>query len=724
VPSPDHAYDSIQFVNHRVAGGALLRGIHHWGASAVVVLVIAHMVRVFAIGAYKYPREANWAIGVALFVVVMGFAFTGYLLPWDQRAYWATVVGTSVGGAAPLVGEATQALLRGGAAVGAATLTRFFAFHVLWFPALVGGLVLLHLVLVVYHGWSPPPAELQEGAPPSTGDERYPEYYRQAYAAAQQGEVRVWPDLMARAAVSSLGVVTAIVLLAAGLGAGLEPPADPTDAAYVPMPEWYFLPLYELMKVVPNKIESVVSLGMPAALVIALLALPFFDRSSMRSLRQRPAALASVAILLGGAGLLIGAAVRGSVAQGPEPAGAPLTSTQRAGRALFRSQCLSCHIVAGEGGQIGPDLSDVGLRHSGPWMHSFIEEPSRFHRDTRMMAFGPPRLTHQEIEAGAAHLAPGGAALRSSPSSRTPLGRSIAHEATSGPGCEAPMAPDLLTAAIRPSRGGAGRASSISSGVTHPGKVRAGNQDTFWCAPCTCKSWSAGRVSRPRPGAARRAAGDDDARGREWGRKADVGSQLPSRRSPAVSSTMRCFRWRPGRGRVLGALRAAALEAHAAVRAEAAGHSESKGMATTLTLALFVWPQMYVMQVGDSRCYYYLDGVLRQVTRDQTLAQALVDRGVVPPDEVADSPYRNVLASSIGGSEAAPEVTRLDLNRRAVALLCSDGLTKHVSDQEIAGHVRGMESSEQLCRTLLDLALERGGSDNITVLVARARGTG
>ena len=404
VPSPDHAYDSIRFIEHRIAGGSLLRGIHHWGASAVVVLVIAHLVRVFAVGAYKYPREANWMIGAGLFVMVMGFAFTGYLLPWDQRAYWATVVGTSVGGAAPLVGEASQALLRGGAAVGAATLTRFFAFHVLWLPAMVGGLVLLHLVLVIYQGLVPPPAELEEGAPPSTRDEGYPEYYRQAYAATQQGGVRLWPDLIARAAVSSLGVVTAIVLLAAGLGAGLEPPADPTDAAYVPMPEWYFLPLYELMKVVPNKIESVVSLGMPAALVIALLALPFFDRGSVRSLRRRPVALASVAVLLGGSGLLIGAAVRGSVAGEAPSAGAPLTATQRAGRALFGSQCSTCHMVAGEGGPIGPDLSDVGLRHSGPWMHSFIEEPSRFHRDTRMLAFGPPRLTHQEIEELAQYL--------------------------------------------------------------------------------------------------------------------------------------------------------------------------------------------------------------------------------------------------------------------------------------------------------------------------------
>jgi protein phosphatase len=176
------------------------------------------------------------------------------------------------------------------------------------------------------------------------------------------------------------------------------------------------------------------------------------------------------------------------------------------------------------------------------------------------------------------------------------------------------------------------------------------------------------------------------------------------------------------------ALRSAALEAHTAVRSESAaraataGKPETKRMATTLTLALGVWPLMYVVQVGDSRCYHYWDGVLRQVTRDQTLAQDLVDKGVLPPDRVAASGFGHVLASAIGGSEATPEVTRLEIPRGCVILLCSDGLTKHVSDAEIAEGIRGMASSEQLCRSLLDLALERGGTDNITVLAGRARG--
>jgi serine/threonine protein phosphatase PrpC len=167
------------------------------------------------------------------------------------------------------------------------------------------------------------------------------------------------------------------------------------------------------------------------------------------------------------------------------------------------------------------------------------------------------------------------------------------------------------------------------------------------------------------------------------------------------------------------ALAAAALEAHAAVLAEREQQPEGK-MATTLTLGVAVWPWLYVTQVGDSRCYRYWQGELRQMTRDQTIAQNLVDQGLLPADRLERSPFSHVLASAIGGGEAMPVVTRMEIPRGCVILLCSDGLTKHVSDAEIAKHIEAMTSSEQLCRTLLDLALERGGSDNITIIAARA----
>src|SRR4030095_10705000 len=170
------------------------------------------------------------------------------------------------------------------------------------------------------------------------------------------------------------------------------------------------------------------------------------------------------------------------------------------------------------------------------------------------------------------------------------------------------------------------------------------------------------------------------------------------------------------------ALRRAAIEAHDVVRAEAVAELGGRQMATTLSLGIAVWPWLYVLQVGDSRCYVYQDGVLRQVTKDQTVAQGLADEGVLKPEQVKSSPLKHVLASAICASAAVPEVSGVNIAQRGtVILVCTDGLTKHVSDDEIAQCFAAMESSEQVCQQLLDLALERGGSDNITLVVGRAR---
>ncbi len=192
-----------------------------------------------------------------------------------------------------------------------------------------------------------------------------------------------------------------------------------------------------------------------------------------------------------------------------------------------------------------------------------------------------------------------------------------------------------------------------------------------------------------------------------------------------VSSTMSCFQSQEGTAEeenLLESLRAAVRQAHGAVRAEAAGRGESK-MATTLTLGLLVWPVGYIMQIGDSRCYHWTNGKLQLVTRDQTLAQDLVDQGVLPIERMAKSPFRNVLARAIGADEATPEVTRISLVPGGRLVFCSDGLTKHVSDGEIGEQVALSQSSEQLCRALLAMALDRGGSDNVTVLAARIIGS-
>ena len=157
VPSPDHAHDSVQYIESSVLFGRYIRGLHHWGATFMVVVVALHLLRVLLMGAYKYPREATWWVGVGLFLLVMGFSFTGYLLPWDQKAYWATAVGTNIAGQSPLVGRYVSLVMKGSNQLGAATLARFYAIHVLLLPVLTGGAILGHLFLVVWHGISEPP---------------------------------------------------------------------------------------------------------------------------------------------------------------------------------------------------------------------------------------------------------------------------------------------------------------------------------------------------------------------------------------------------------------------------------------------------------------------------------------------------------------------------------------------------------------------------------------
>ena len=157
VPTPDHAYDSVVFITTQVPGGWFIRGIHHWGASAMVLLTVLHMVRVIMYGAYKYPREVTWFTGVGLLLAVMGFGFSVYLLPWDQKAFWATTVGTRIAGVAPLIGEPLLRIMRGGEDLSAVTLARFYGAHIWVLPAILLLLVGIHMYLVIRLGISAVP---------------------------------------------------------------------------------------------------------------------------------------------------------------------------------------------------------------------------------------------------------------------------------------------------------------------------------------------------------------------------------------------------------------------------------------------------------------------------------------------------------------------------------------------------------------------------------------
>lgn len=265
-------------------------------------------------------------------------------------------------------------------------------------------------------------------------------------------------------------------------------------------------------------------------------------------------------------------------------------------------------------------------------------------------------------------------------------------------------------------------------GITHPGRVRSSNQDQFLL--CTVHPQVVVHGTSLADTAAITLRGERVATimlvADGVGGSAD-GSEASRLATIAVTeyfaSAMKCWHaaGSASEDEFTTALHDAALEAHRRVKEQAAVQLDGRKMATTLSVGIVVWPWLYVVQVGDSRVYHFQDGTLRQITRDQTLAQEMIDRGALTPERAHNSPLNHVLSSAIGADDAIPEISRVDVRRRgSITLVCSDGLTKHVSDEEIAAACERMSGSEQLCRELLDLALERGGSDNITIVVGRA----
>ncbi|HEY7568295.1 MAG TPA: protein phosphatase 2C domain-containing protein [Gemmatimonadaceae bacterium] len=264
-------------------------------------------------------------------------------------------------------------------------------------------------------------------------------------------------------------------------------------------------------------------------------------------------------------------------------------------------------------------------------------------------------------------------------------------------------------------------------GLTHQGKVRPSNQDHFLLASLH-KLMRVRSTSLPNPELleipgerlATLIMVADGVGGANAGEEASRAA-LESI-AAYVTETMQCYyRADPSDGKAFeDALRAGAAACHTAVVEKASGNPELRGMATTLTLGLAVWPSLYLLQIGDSRAYQLRDGKLARLTRDQTLAQDLVDTGVLKPSDLARSPLSHVLTSAIG-AEWRPAVSKVALNRTTTILLCTDGLTKHVPDEKIEDRLKSLRTSEEVCKTLLNDALEAGGSDNITVLCGRVR---
>lgn len=362
IPSPAHAYSSLLYITEEVWFGWLLRGMHYFGASAMVVLISAHMARVFLTGSYKFPREMNWVFGVLLLVLTVAMALTGQLLRWDEHGIWTVSVAAHFFGRVPLIGEWLARFILAGETVGGATLSRFFVFHVMILPVLILLTVGIHLYLVLHHGVSEPPV---------AGRKVDPATYRQWYKEhAEKSGRQYFPDAAWREAVAAFLVVAGVTVLAYLFGPkGPGDPPDPVAVAADPRPDWYLRWYYALLWVKPRGLETFVMVYLPLLVLGGLLLLPFVFNQGERNPRRRPlavfcfGAIAAAWIALTELGMRAPWAMQFETAP-LQPAQLPGSAADAVqGAELFYTRgCQFCHQVLGEGGTFGPDLTDVTRR--------------------------------------------------------------------------------------------------------------------------------------------------------------------------------------------------------------------------------------------------------------------------------------------------------------------------------------------------------------------------
>jgi ubiquinol-cytochrome c reductase cytochrome b subunit len=375
-PSATDAWASTAYLNDQVTAGWFLRGLHHHGSSAMVIVTLLHFLQVTIAGAYRRPRELNWLTGLVMAALVLGFALTGYLLPWDQKGYWATQVATSIMGSMP-AGDVQQRLLQGGSQYGNLTITRFFALHVFVLPLGLGALLGAHLALFRKHGVTPPPLPQAE---------------------LDRKSVMFWPtqlfyDLVAMA-------VTAAILVTVTFnthGSELFAPAQPASN-FVARPEWYFLFLFQLLKYFHGPSQIIATAIIPGACAAFLVALPWIDKAQSRAWKDRLPVLSVVGFLMAGvvsltliaknedsknekyqAGLVVAEKEaeysRELARKGVLPQGGDAVfenDPQAAALKLFKENCSSCHAIDGVGGSEAPDFADYNSRE---WLTGLIRNP-------------------------------------------------------------------------------------------------------------------------------------------------------------------------------------------------------------------------------------------------------------------------------------------------------------------------------------------------------------
>jgi ubiquinol-cytochrome c reductase cytochrome b subunit len=365
VPSAAEAWNSLQVLNHQITLGWFIRALHGWGSNFMIAIVLIHMVQVFLFGAYKYPRELTWMVGVFLLLVTLGMGFTGQVMRFDQDAYWGLGIGASIVSRVPLIGPWLVTLLLGGPIIAGATLSRFFTLHVFVIPGLLIGFVSLHLLLVLKLGineWPMPGRIVRR----ETYLREYQELtHRDGFPFVPYA---VWKDI-----IFSGSILLAIAVCAAFLGPfgpGGQP--DPTIIQTAPRPDFFFLWLYAVLSFLPPDAETPLLLIAPIIGIAFLLALPFFAGEGEKSWKRRPIAVLTVLLLAVALGSLtrlgqhtpwspLMNAWSSTVTPHPYLKGrAPLEL--RGALVLQAKQCRNCHSLDDRGGRRGPALDTVAIR--------------------------------------------------------------------------------------------------------------------------------------------------------------------------------------------------------------------------------------------------------------------------------------------------------------------------------------------------------------------------
>ncbi len=369
VSSAGDAYQSLQAITTS-SSGSVLRGLHYFGASAMIVLVGLHAVRVFITGSYKFPRELNWISGVMLLGLTLTMGFTGQVLRWDQDGVWSVVVAAEQAGRVPVIGTWLATILLGGQRIGAGTLSHMYAYHVFLVPISIAAIVGVHVYLALHNGIS---------EPPTAGQPVEPRSYRERYQALlDRSGVPFWPDAAWRDAVGILVLVTVVLLLAVLVGPKpLGSPPNPALVVADPRPDWYLLWYFAVLALLPPQIEQYLMWLIPLAAGLVLLLLPLVFPAGERHPARRPWAWSTVLVVVIGIGVLWRVGRRApwspDFAAGPLP-DSVVTATldgvspadsaaARRGAVLFHDRgCLYCHTISGFGGIRGPNLTYVGDR--------------------------------------------------------------------------------------------------------------------------------------------------------------------------------------------------------------------------------------------------------------------------------------------------------------------------------------------------------------------------